>query len=60
MKKHPYFEHSIRGHHVTEEQVGKALENEVERMVQEDGRIRIWGCVAERNKYLALSCYRMA
>ncbi len=52
MKAVPYFYRAIRKHGVTEEEVRTALRNEVDREMQEDGRIRLWGWIEERGLYL--------
>jgi hypothetical protein len=42
MKLTDYAKKSIEEHGVTVDQVEEALNNEVARQVQEDGRIRVW------------------
>ena len=52
MKATAYFEESIQKHGITKEHVQQALNHEVEREVQPDGRVRCWGWVEERCLYL--------
>lgn len=50
MKTDPYFWRSRRRHDVTLEQVEEVLRNEIQREVQPDGRVRIWGYLPEADK----------
>ena len=52
MKTTTYFDRRKQDHGVTLEHVIEALQNEVAREVQEDGRMRIWGYVDAFGKYL--------
>ena len=51
MKTTTYFEQSIHDRSIERAWVDAALENEIEREVQPNGRIRIWGWVEARNYY---------
>ncbi|PSQ91716.1 MAG: hypothetical protein BRD52_07245 [Bacteroidetes bacterium SW_4_67_19] len=52
MKLTDYAKKSIEEHGVTVDQVEEALNNEVARQVQEDGRIRVWGWVDDLGFYV--------
>lgn len=50
MKADPYFRRSRSRHALTLEQVEEALRHEIEREIQEDGRIRVWAYLEEVGK----------
>lgn len=52
MKLTDYAKKSIEEHGVTVDQVEEALNNEVARQVQEDGRIRVWDWVDDLGFYV--------
>jgi hypothetical protein len=52
MKTTPYFERKIAARDIDMRWVREALNHEVAREVQANGRIRVWGYVAERGLYL--------
>jgi len=49
MKKTAYFERRRQQRGIRMEEVEEALDNEIERQVQDDGRTRIWGYVETRD-----------
>jgi hypothetical protein len=53
MKTTEYAERRIAEYGVTMAHAGEALNNEVAREVQEDGRIRVWGWVEELGYYVS-------
>ena len=52
MKFHPYFEHRRQTHNIEYRHVEVALDNEVYRERQPDGRWRVWGFVPELAVFL--------
>lgn len=54
MKTRPYFDKQIKERGIKVEWVKEALRNEVEREVQPDGRIRVWGWVEDLGKYIRI------
>lgn len=51
MKTTSYFERKVRQRNIRREWVAEAMENEIEREFQADGRIRLWGWVRERKVF---------